>query len=120
MNRKIIAALLLVVLALIWVRVYWTRTPELFGDGKLYFIESRDNIGGLVIGWGIYALYGKKQDCRMIPLWSPVLDAEKIACKIVFNQKHTIFKGWIDFRGHPRPFCGAREYENIPAVCFGE
>lgn len=83
-------------------------------------VQQDQQVHGVIIAWGWYVIYGTIQDCRILPLWSPVIDAQKIRCKITFSPKHTFFKGWIDFRGHPRPFCGALKYENIPVVCFGD
>ena len=122
-NRIIVPAAFVAVL--LWllaltVETWRVRANEYFGDGSMVSIVSETHVVGIVRAWGVYAIYGRLDDCRIVPLWSPVGDAEKVQCGLTYNEKQTIFRGWYDFRGHPRPFCGALSIQNIPPQCKGE
>lgn len=102
------------------------RSNEYFGDGIMIavsFQQSAISDGryfGVIKAWGWYGIYGTAEDCRIVPLWSPVGDAATVRCGMKFNEKGTRFSGWMDFRGHPRPFCGALAGKGLPEKCFGE
>lgn len=110
--------LILLFLLILQVQVWHVRANELFGAGKMYAM-GKDIFAGFISGWGVYVIYGRMHDCRIVPLWSPVGDAGVTACSVRLNEKANKFSGWIDFRGHPRPFCGSRGGD-LPVKCFGE
>lgn len=112
--------LTLLVLLLLPLQIWQVKAPELFGGGALYLYTDSNRVLGFINGWGSYFVYGKVSDCRIVPINSPVGDAKTVNCRIVFNEKNTVFRGWIDFRGHPRPFCGALDIASLPVKCFGE
>lgn len=112
-------------------QVWEVRANEYFGDGVMVSYQqsavssqrsaiSYQRFVGVIRAWGWYAIYGTAKDCRIVPLWSPVSDAADAPCGMAFNDKRTIFRGWYDFRGHPRPFCGALRGKGLPEKCFGE
>jgi len=110
-------------IGLLWTQVQVTRVQavELFGVGTLYHIQTGERITGFVDGWGGWLLYGTTQDCRLLRLYGVSIDGVNgaIPCHMDFNADATRFKGWIDFRGHPRPFCGTATNE-LPIKCYGE
>lgn len=121
MRRVIVALILLTLLVVIVsVDVWQVRANEYFGDGQMYALRVGDTLAGVIRAWGWYAIYGSVDGCRMVPIYSAVGDAAKVECGLKYNEKQTAFRGWYDFRGHPRPFCGAIVYENIPPQCKGE
>lgn len=106
------------------------RANEYWGDGVMWAPTlalpqmGEHNLGegrffGVIHAWGWYAIYGTAEDCRIVPLWSPVGDARTAPCGMDFNEKATVFRGWMEFRGHPRPFCGTLTGE-FPRKCYGE
>lgn len=113
------------------VQVWDVRANEYFGDGVMIIFQIPDPSGqrsavssqrfsGVIQAWGWYAIYGTAEDCRIVPLWSPVGDAATVRCGMRFNEKGNRFSGWMDFRGHPRPFCGSLTGKGLPEKCFGE
>lgn len=111
---------------LVNVSMWQVRANEYFGDGVMAAVSGEQlafshehRFVGVIAAWGWYWIYGTAGNCRIVPLWSPVGDATTVRCAMVFNEKDTIFRGWMDFRGHPRPFCGTRNGE-YPRTCFGE
>jgi hypothetical protein len=95
------------------------KSPELFGDGVM-IVSGDEEFYGVIQAWGVFTIRGNFEDCRITPLYSPLIDSKESKCKIIMNDKNTIFRGWVDFRGHPRSFCGALIKENIPEKCKGE
>lgn len=108
-----------------------TRSPELLGDSSALLL----NVAGSVIGfvWNDYAgflLYGHMENnrtqCALTHAWgghfgnydaygNPIPDS-KIPCLLVWRDAK--FRGWIDFRGHERAFCGATSQDKLPDVCM--
>lgn len=103
-----------------FVDVWRVKANEYFGDGKMYVVQTDDDLVGLIFAWGSYVIYGDLDDCRIVPLWSPVSDAQVVECGMRQNKTKSRFRGWYDFRGHPRPFCGALMGKELPDSCFGE
>lgn len=98
------------------------RANEYFGDGTMVALpalQSDRMFVGVIDAWGLYVVYGAPDDCQIVPVYSPVGDAQSVECGMVFNDKQTVFRGWMDFRGHARPFCGTRNGD-YPQKCFGE
>ncbi len=102
------------------VETWHIRANEYFGDGRMIALIGEKYVVSIVQAWGIYIVIGKQDDCRILPIYSPVGDAAIVDCGILFNKKKTVFRGWYDFRGHPRPFCGALSLQNIPPQCKGD
>lgn len=115
------------------VEMWQVRANEYFGDGVMWAPTlalphlppygreiGEGKFVGVIRAWGWYGIYGTAEDCRIVPILSPVSDAVTVECAIVFNAKGTVFRGWYDFRGHPRPFCGALTGKEMPEKCFGE
>lgn len=128
MNKRLAVGVCLLVV-IVWLlaghaEMWQVRANEYFGDGTMLIVLQWDDIdgrqfAGVIHAWGWYGIYGTAEDCRIVPLRSPVGDAATAACAMVFNKKGTVFRGWIDFRGHPRPFCGTRNGD-YPRTCYGE
>ncbi len=95
-------------------------TPELFGNGTMYIFRIRDRFAGYIDAWGGWIIYGSVTDCRIVQITGEqISDAEQpVPCHMNFNGNK--FRGWIDFRGHPRAFCGASSMEQLPQKCYGQ
>lgn len=123
-KRLALGLLVLVCLGQFFFLTRWhVHAPELFGDGILY----RWRVGGYAVGyvqaWGGWLYYAKGNDCRLVQLHGEVITGVTgggVNCKQVSNKPDSNFRGWIDFRGHPRKFCGAVLLENMPRPCYGE
>lgn len=119
---KYIATCLSLIILLCFLRVerWHVRANEYFADGTMITVSLRESgkFIGVIRAWGWYVIYGKRENCRIEPIFSPVADARTIRCQMRMNDKHLKFSGWIDFRGHPRPFCGARHWLDLPDKCF--
>jgi len=104
---------------------HWAmRTPELFGDAEALVWQVGPYVFGVVQGWGTYVMLGQAEGnvmtCQMTQLGRTVVDAtEAIPCGARLRPDGMRFNGWIDFRGHARPFCGADEPGRIPTKCKG-
>lgn len=109
-----IILLSLIVLVLSSATVWDVRANEYFGDGTMVTIG---NIG-IIDAWGWYLVI--LNNCKIMPLSSPVGDAVIVQCGMRYNDKQNRFSGWYDFRGHPRPFCGAIKDKGLPEKCLGE
>lgn len=126
MKKLLLAASLLSLAIVGWllaempVQKWDVRANEYFGDGVMWTVNSGQRTVGAIRAWGWYAIYGSAEGCSIVPLWSPVGDAATVPCGMTFNDKTTVFRGWYDFRGHPRPFCGALTGKGLPEKCFGE
>lgn len=121
MKRYSIVALLIVLLIASQVEVWHVRANEYFGDGVMLVAYAGERrFAGVIMAWGWYWISGTLEDCRIVPLYSPVGDAATVQCGLIYNKKSTVFRGWYDFRGHPRPICGALDKSNIPHKCKGE
>lgn len=93
-------------------------TPELFGTGTMVLNrQSNGRISGHISAWGEWEIYGTVNHCFIKQVsGEPIGGAENpIACHMNFLSKN-VFNGWIDFRGHPRKFCGGNV---LPHKCFG-
>lgn len=120
---------ILALLLLISVQIYpnWNfRTPELFGDKSAIIFQNSSIVVGYVgeqdmsfvmIGSGdnnifegtFFQVSGRKPD-------NEGYANTPIKFKILI--KNNSFKGWIFFRGHERPFCGAKMNRSFPNVCM--
>lgn len=120
MSNKFLLACCIVVLCvgtLAFADIWHIRANEYFGDGTFIGVNVDGDFHGLIFAWGIYAFAGGEDGCRIIPLHSPVVDAVQAACWIDYNKKATRFKGMYEFRGHPRPICGAQIGKEFPDKC---
>lgn len=100
-----------------------TLTPELLGDANAVFVKMGSRLIGVT--WSNYAgfwVYGNGSEdliqCRLVhALGGAIVDVNgPIPCLMQWNQTGR-FQGWIDFRGHPRAFCGVSSAETFPANC---
>ncbi|MCW5877754.1 MAG: hypothetical protein KIS80_02660 [Anaerolineales bacterium] len=100
-----------------------TNTPELLGEAQTIFIRFPDRIYGLT--WNYYAgllVYGygeQRIQCYFRQAWGGDIKDfnEGFSCLMVW-QNINKFRGWIDFRGHARPFCGASSGYDLPELCM--
>lgn len=98
------------------------RTPELFGEGRLYSFQIGNRMFGVIRAWGVWTIRGQvtegRVNCRINQiLGEPINDAQgNIPCHMVLKSDSR-FNGWIDFRGQLRPFCGAKDKTKIPYKC---
>ena len=121
MIKTLLTGLLLLLSLFMRADLYHVRAPELFGNGQMLIVESASGRTlGLVRAWGWYAIIGLRGPeghihCRLIQLTGTVHDARGIAipCRVKI-MKNGKFQGWIDFRGHTRPFCGAQRPGRFP------
>lgn len=109
----IVGTLLLLLFLAASIRVQTVRAPELFGIGTMYQIG---NYAMIVRSPFVFAM--TVNPCTIVQVAGPQIEgAERpISCRVGVGR----WRGWIDFRGHARPFCGARTAEELPRKCRGE
>lgn len=101
-----------------------SRTPELLGDAPIVLIKFPDRLIGFT--WNNYALFfihgrgSERVQCQMEQVGGgPIYQYQDggLNCLIVWRGAAK-FRGWIDFRGHERAFCGARNLAGFEGVCL--
>ena len=119
----ILGALMLVLL----IAFSWSghiRSDELIGRAPIILLKLPGQVVGLT--WNHYALFfihGRGDEfvqCQIEQvLGGPIggyVDGG-LNCLIVWTNP-VKFRGWIDFRGHPRAFCGAKNDVDLPQECL--
>lgn len=125
-TKTIFALLVLIILAssLLVIAPYrMTRTPELLGDANAFIV--RTPFATLGFTWNDYAgffLFGMGYNsisCTLTQVWGGEIYQYNgpMDCHVEWQNQYR-FRGWIDFRGHPRPFCGATVEEKLPDLCM--
>jgi hypothetical protein len=95
-------------------------TPELFGNGIMTLQQGKHgSITGHISAWGEWEIYGTADRCFIKQVGGDAIGGAEnpIPCHMNFISKKQ-FNGWIDFRGHPRKFCGG--VKSLPHKCFGK
>ena len=100
-------------------------TPELFGSAKMVTLTSVlpvFNHSGLIFNQDVgFVFWGSREEDnahgRMYQIWGGrILDGEQ-PIPFFLHDTGPRFSGWIDFRGHPRAFCGSDPGYDLPLVC---
>lgn len=125
MRTGLLILLAVLIIACIWLRPWIgiSRTPELLGDAPIVLFRSGDSIFGLM--WNGYALFwleghgDQRVECTLTRIAGGEVGGagESIACLMVWRDAGK-FRGWIEFRGHPRAFCGVELGADFPRVCL--
>lgn len=122
----ILAVFAIAVLLLLWAKPWIGRAqiPELLGyDVSIVLLRLSENrVVGLV--WNDYAMFLLRGtgDRNVVCTLSHLAGGEvggaeqEIPCLFVWSSENK-FRGWIDFRGHPRAFCGAASGFDFPSLC---
>jgi hypothetical protein len=99
------------------------RAPELFGDGRAYVFGAGGYTVGVVDTWGTWLLTGtttgNETTCKLRQVGGDRIKGvvDGVVPCFMRMKRESRFTGWIDFRGHARPFCGARDSESLPRKC---
>lgn len=100
------------------------RSNELIGRAPIVLLKLPDQVIGFT--WNDYAgffIHGRGEDfvqCEIEQVWGgPIGDYTEggLICLMVWRSEGR-FRGWIDFRGHPRAFCGAELNLDLPETCL--
>lgn len=94
------------------------RANELFGDGVQYVLTFRSLSIGLIDGWGSYLIIehmtsATTAQCLLLPITRTLADSQPVYCEKFYTN--AVFRGFIYFRGHERPFCGGK---HMPTSCL--
>ncbi len=100
-------------------QLYVTRTPELLRDAPAVI----GRYGELTIGvvWNDYAgflLYSRGEQCYLLQAFGGHVGGANGPIKCLMVWRNERFRGWIEFRGHPRKFCGAESLLKLPDMCM--
>lgn len=125
--------LLLVILPRLRVDELVLRAPELFGVSKGYMIRGLNGgLLGIVIGcnhnpgestcpveaYALFWLFSGRKTCLLGKgFGGEIYQMDAPLLCFVEWRGGAAFRGWIDFRGHARPFCGGLTVEMVPAHC---
>lgn len=123
-NPGIGLVLVMVLIAGLQIRSWSVRAPELFGEARMTMVQAGPVVAGVIHSdWTTYAIAGRSSgtrvECRMTWLAGARISGSErgVPCGMEFSNLER-FRGWIDFRGHPRPFCGSVRPDNFNARCM--
>lgn len=126
MKKKIIIVIsvfliVLIVMMLFPIKTESMRADELFGRAASYTVSFGSLKIGYINGWGGWAIVEKftaqdESECMLFPLSHTLSDARPVYCQKWYHANS--YSGFIYFRGHERPFCGANTEENMPNNCL--
>lgn len=114
----VFAIVIVIAMAIVDRAEIWTlAAPELFTRSEAYMLRFDPLIGIIKTPWNVLLLYGTPDDCKIAYIVGeiPGQYAGPVPCSFMFNQYGNKFIGWIDFRGHRRPFCGTTTGEFMHA-----
>lgn len=113
--------------------IWKVRAAELFGDGTAYVMDAGLlEFGCIYADWGeeygkfafLFFGYGReRKNGYIIQVFGKRIDQygpyEKSNKWAYFYERETAerWSGWIEFRGHPRPFCGTIS-NRLPGRCM--
>jgi len=131
--KKILFVLFVVLLIALPYKQVELFAPELFAYGRGYGIQTNSNEVYVIYSeWEdnkfLFLMYGNKEgnfwEGKIVQIlgdkiesYAPYIcsDANTYCYK---RQDKTNWRGWIEFRGHNRPFCGGEKIK-MPCIKFG-
>jgi|GEM_PF-4993804 len=111
--RKFIFIILFIIILLGGINIeHWVViAPELFGRSDAFLIAGN---GLVIVDYGTFLMLTKNDQCILLQIYGESIgDGEGgtvwfIPCGFKYSPHGNRFTGWIDFRGHHRPFCGTQ------------
>lgn len=99
----------------------YLSADELLGQAEYQSIRIRSWQFGFIDNFGKWIivehfLSSDFSQCVIVPLVTPLTDAQPVYCEKKYNGN--AFSGFIYFRGHERPFCGAEIKSRLPGKCL--